>query len=391
MSNHRAGHYHYHLSRIRLTELRRLYWAHTVKELASSLVTIFVPIYLYRLHYSMAAIMSYFLLLSVAWGLTQGLALRWANKFGFNRAMGLSLLIQGLQILMLATIKQAHWPLWSIAIVGGISISLYWTQFRACFTRSLAHRRVGPAVGVSSALLMLAYGVAPAIGGAIASWLGIGILYGVTMLCFVAAALPLFTGSEFMKGEPFRIQDLRLRNVWKDLVANQGSEVDGMIATTVWPLFIFLLVPTYVGVGILSSAVVIASIIIALYAGSRQTKKMSKYLNNGVSIVGLTNAIRLAIQSVGQIASVNFANGLGEALIVTPFYSRYYHNAEREPLLPYVYAMLIACAVADILLFGTLALISLVVSVKLALTIGLVLAIPGSLAIRLMREPARQS
>ena len=384
---HRAGHFHYHILRIRLSELRRLYWAHTVKELANSMVTIFVPIYLYRLHYSLAAIMGYFLWSSVFWGVTQKPAKRWANRIGFNRIMGLGLLVQGLEILMLATIKQAHWPLWLIGLVYGISISLYWTQFRACFARSLLHHRPGPAVGISSALLMLAYGIAPAIGGAVASWLGITVLYGLTMLCFVAAALPLFTGPEFMEREPFEMRELHWRTIWRDLAANQGGEVDAMIATTVWPLFIFLLVPTYVGVGVLSSVAVIASIVIALYVSRRQARKMSGYLKHGVSVVSLTNAIRLAMQSAGQIAGVNFFNGLGEALVITPFYSRYYHNAEREPLLPYVYAMLIACAVSDTLLFGFLLLLSLVVSVKVVLAVGLILAIPGSYAMRLMRAP----
>jgi MFS family permease len=384
MTQH-AGHYHYHIIRIRLSELRRLYWAHTVKELAGSMVTIFVPIYLYRLHYSLPAIMGYFLWASVIWGVTQKPALLWANRIGFNRAMGLSLLVQGLQILMLATIKQAHWPLWSIALVWGVSISLYWTQFRACFARSLLHHRVGPAVGISSALLMLAYGIAPAIGGAIASWLGIGVLYGLTMVCFVAAALPLFTGPEFMEREPFIMRELRWRKIWRDLAANGGSEVDAMVATSVWPLFIFLLIPSYVGVGILSSVAVIASIIIALYVGQRQARKMTSYLNNGAGVIGLTNTIRLAIQSVGQIAGVNFFNGIGQALVVTPFYSRYYLNAEHEPLLPYMYAMLIACAAADILLFGFLLILSLLVSTKTVLILGLILAIPGGYAIRFIR------
>jgi len=384
---HHAGHYHYHIVRIRLSELRRLYWAHTVKELASSLVTIFVPIYLYRLHYSLTAIMGYFLLSSVFWGLTQAPAMRWANRVGFNRAMGISLLVQGGQILMLATIKSLHWPLWSIALVWGVSISLYWTQFRACFTRSLLHKHVGPAVGISSALLMLAYGIAPAIGGAIASWLGISVLYVLTMLCFVAAALPLFFGSEFMEHEPFEMQHLRLRKIGRDLIANMGSEVDAMVASTIWPLFIFLLVPTYVGVGILSSVSVIASIIIALYVGQRQTRKMSSYLKNGVNVISLTNTVRLVIQSLSQVAGVNFFNGLGQALVVTPFYSRYYLNAEHEPLLPYVYAMLMACAVGDIILFAFLMVLSLLVPVKVVLVTGLILAIPGSYAIGLIRAP----
>jgi MFS family permease len=383
---HHAGHYHYHVIRIRLSELRRLYWAHTVKELASSLVTIFVPIYLYRLGYSLTAIMGYFLWATVFWGVTQAWALHWASRIGFNRAMGLSLLIQGLQILMLATLPHAHWPLWSVALVWGVSISLYWPQFRACFTRSLSHRRVGPVVGISSALLMMAYGIAPAIGGAIASWLGIGVLYMLTMLCFVAAALPLFVGPEFMQHQPFKVRDLRWREVWRDLIANLGSEVDAMVATSIWPLFIFLLIPTYVGVGVLSSVAVIASIIIALYVGHRQARKMSGYLKHGTNVISLTNAIRLAMQSAGQIAGVNFFNGLGQALMVTPYYSRYYLNAEREPLLPYLYAMNAASMVGDVLLFSFLLVLSLLAPVKVVLAVGLILAIPASYAIRLIRS-----
>jgi MFS family permease len=384
--SHNAGHYHYHLTRIRLSELRRLYWAHTFKELAASLVTIFVPIYLYELGYSLPAILGYFLWVTIFWGLTQAPMLHLANRIGFNRSMGLSLIIQGLQMLMLATIKQFHWPLWSIALVWSISISTYWPQFRACFTQSLLHKKVGPAVGLSSALLLMAYGIAPAIGGAIASWFGIGVLYVITILCFVVGALPLFTGKEFLERQPFRIRDLPFRRVWRDLLANFGSEMDAMVATSVWPLFIFLLVPSYVGVGILSSVAVIASIIIALYVGQRHAKRMSGYLKNGTNVISLTNAGRLIIQSAGQVAGINFFNGLGQALMVTPYYSRYYLNAEREPLLPYLYAMNAASMLGDLVLFSLLLPLSLVLSAKVVLTIGLIMVIPGSYTIRFIRS-----
>ena len=382
----------YHIHRtayhsLRLKELGRLYWAHTVRGLASNLVTIFVPIYLYKLHYSIRAIMVYFMLASVFWGITQAPILRWSNRIGFNKAMGLGLLGEGLQILMLATITRYHWPLWLIALVWGIAISLYWPQLRANFTRSLLHRKVAPAVGTSSALLMLSLGVAPAIGGAIASWLGITLLYVIAMLCFAAAAAPLFTGKELIKHEEYTLRGIPWRKIWRDLIANMGSEVDAAIAANVWPLFIFLIVPTYAGVGLLSSMAVIASIIIAFYVGQRKQKEITGYLKNGAGVIGLTNAIRLVTQSVGQIAGINFFNGLGQAIAVTPFYSRYYQNAEREPLLPYVYAMQMTCVVGDVAVFGLLVLLSFVVSVKAVLAIGLIVAIPAGLAIRLIRTP----
>lgn len=384
----RVTHHYYHI--LRLKELRRLYWAHTVKELAGAMVSIFVPIYLYRLHYGIPAIMSYFLVGTLFWGLTQAPLLRWSSRVGFNRAMGVSLIIEGLQILMFATLPHFHWPLWLIAVVWGTSLSLYWPQFRACFTRSLLHRQIAPATGTSSALLMLALGIAPAIGGAIASLLGIGVLYVVSTLCFIAAALPLFVGPEIINQEKFSLGAIPWREAWRDLVANGGSEVDGSIASSAWPLFIFLIIPSYVGVGLLSSVGVIASIIIALYVSRRPIKRMTGYLRNGANVVALTDAIRLIAQSVGQIAGLNFFYGLGQALMVTPFYSRYYQNAESEPLLPYVYAMQMVCVLGDALLFGSLLLLSLVAPTKVVLVVGLLIAIPAGYCIRLIRAPRVQ-
>lgn len=350
------------------------------------MASIFVPIYLYKLGYSLSAILMYFLLATVVWGVTQLPTLRFASRVGFNRCMGLSLLIEGFQILMLATIPQLHWPLWVLATVYGIQISTYWPQFRACFARSLLHQRAGPAVGLSSALLMFALGIAPAVGGAIASWLGIGILYTVAMLCFAAAALPLLSGPEIIRRESFSVRDISWRRIKRDLIANGGSEIDAVVAGDIWPLFIFLLVPSYVGVGVLSSVAVIASMIIALYVGHRRSNKQTPYLNNGTGVVSLTNAGRLITQSTTQIAGINFFNGLGQALLVTPFYSRYYHNAEREPLVPYVYAMMVACVIGDCLLYGSLLLLSLTLSINVVLTIGLLIAVPASYAIKYIRR-----
>lgn len=384
MTRRTTPHHHtYHLQRMK--ELRHLYWAHTIKSLAAGMAAIFVPIYLYKLGYSLSAIFFYFLVTTLVWAATQLPALRFASRVGFNRCMGLSLLVEGFQILMLATIPQLHWPLWLIASVYGVQISTYWPQFRACFARSLMHQKAGPAVGLSSALLMLALGVAPAVGGTIASWLGISVLYTVAMLCFAAAALPLLSGPEIIKQESFRMRDISWRRIRRDLIANGGSEIDAVVAADIWPLFIFLLVPSYVGVGILSSVAVIASMIIALYVGHRRSIRQAPYLNNGTGVVSITNAGRLITQSASQIAGINFFNGLGQALLVTPFYSRYYQNAERELLLPYVYAMMAACMIADCLLYGSLLLLSLVLSIKIVLTIGLLIAVPASYAIRYIR------
>lgn len=385
MIHHGARHHYFH--HIRLTELRRLYWAHSIRTLAVTMTTIFVPIYLYRLGFTLTEILTYFLVMSVAWALVLYPAMRLANAIGFNRAMGLSMVFYGVQILMLATLPQISWPLWLLAVLFAIAVALYWPQFRASFAYSLLHTKVtGTAVGLSSALTLLAYGLAPAIGGAIATYLGIWILYVLAMACLVVAALPLMTGPDAIRHQPFRLRDINLRRVWPDLTANAGGEVDDVVDGMIWPLFIFLLVPTYVGVGILSSVTVMASIAIALYTGRNQaTHGTASYLKGGTTIISLNSMFRMLTQSAGQIAGVNFLGGLGHALTETPFNSRYYQNADQEPLLPYMFYMQFASALGDILLFGALLIFSLFASIQTVLLIGLLIAAPCGFAMRYMR------
>jgi len=379
---------HQHLfHHVRLSELKRLYFAHSVRTLAATMTTIFVPIYLYRLGYVLPEIVGYFLMLSVLWAVVLYPLMRFANFIGFHRAMGISMFFYGAQILVLATIPQFHWPLWFPAVLFSVAISLYWPQFRACFAHSLLHLKVkGGAVGLSAALTMCAYGIAPAVGGAIATYFGIWVLYIVAMVCFIAAALPLLGGQEVIRKQPFRLRDVRLRRIAPDLAANASSEVDEVVDSVVWPLFVFLLVPTYVGVGILSSIAVIASILIALYTGKREAARGTwGYLKHGSNLISLTSALRLFAQSAPHIAGVNFFAGIGRALAETPYTSRYYKNADKEPLLPYMYFMQLAASLGDTILFGALFILSLLLPMEIVLIAGLFIAVPAGFVMRYIR------
>ncbi len=350
------------------------------------MTSIFIPIYLYRLHFSITEIMGYFLIFAIAWGLLQYPIMRFSNFIGFNRAMGISMIIQGIHVVMLATIPIYHWPLWLVASVWAILVAMYWPNFRACFAKSLLHKKVGPSVGLSIALLLLAYGLAPVFGGAIATQFGIFMLYILAMVLFVSASIPLFSGREIIKRQPFDLKAIKWRRIWKDLVANMGSEVDDTIGAFIWPLFIFLLIPSYIGVGILSSVSVIACMLIAFYVGHKEVSKGARgYLNKGTMTITLMNTFRLFTQSASQIAGVNFINGLGRALLTTSYDSRYYQNAEREPLLPYIYLMLTICAVGDFIIFSILWIISLFAPIGVVVAVGLILAVPASYLIRLIR------
>ena len=71
--------------------------------------------------------------------------------------------------------------------------------------------------------------------------------------------------------------------------------------------------------------------------------------------------------------------------MATPFNARYYENANEEPLLPYVYAMMIVSALGNLVLFAILLVVSFFAPIQTVLLVGLLLAIPAGFAVRLIR------
>ncbi len=382
----RASHSHLHFHLPQLTEVRRIYWSHSLKSVATNLVSIFIPIYLTKLGYDLGEIMLFYLLMAAFWGLLQYPLFKFSNRIGTNKAMALSFIVHFAQLVLLATLPSAGWPLWLIALSWGTYIALYWPCFRASFAKGLTGKHPGRSVGLSSALIMMAYGIAPAIGGIVATVFGINAVYVAAMLLLVVAALPLLTGPEIIKNDPFDLSKLRLRRIWRDLLANGSSEVDDVALSSLWPLLIFLIIPTYAGVGILSSLAVISGIVIAIYIGRREERRGThRYLSQGVAVTATSNAARLATETAGQIATVNLVSGVGHAMLSTPYATEYYREADREPRLPYVYAMMTACALFDTVFFGILFVLAAVVPDKTVLIAGLAAVVPLTFAIRLIR------
>lgn len=382
----KATHAHPHFHKPRLTEVRRIYWSHSIKLIAANLVTIFIPIYLLNLGYDLGEIVLYYLFMAVLWGVLQYPILKLSNRIGTNKAMAVSFGIQFIQLLLLATLPAMRWPLWSISLTWAVYVAFYWPCFRASFAKGLAGKFPGRSVGISNALTTVAYGIAPAVGGIVATVFGITSIYIAAMGLLVIAAIPLLNGPEIIKNDPFKLSKLRLPRIRRDLFANAASEVDDMALSIIWPLLIFLIFPTYAGVGILSSVAVISGIVISLYVGRREERKgVRRYLDQGVAVTAVSNAGRLVAETTASIATVNLFSGLGHALINTPFVTEYYREANREPRLPYMYAMMVACAIADSLFFALMFVLAQLIPDKTVLAAGLAAIVPITLAIRLIR------
>ncbi len=198
-------------------------------------------------------------------------------------------------------------------------------------------------------------------------------------------AVTILRGRDIVKHRPFRPRQLS-RRVLPDLAANATFSAAFIVDMVVWPLFIFLLLKSYAGIGILSSVVVLSSALVAVMVGRRADRRGERhYLKEGSWIASVTNGFRLVAASAAHVFGINLLGGVSQSLLTTSMMSRYYKHADKDPRLEYVWAMETAHLCGWLVLTTVLFLLASFLPTNLTLGAFLALAIPLSFGVRLMR------
>jgi hypothetical protein len=378
------AHSHYHL--LRMKEMGRVYWCHSVGAAGVGVISIFTSIYLLKNGFSFSAVIGFLFMQQLFSTAMFRPAAELLQLRPPNQALASGSLFFMIFLGMLSTINIYHWPLWLIALVWSLNRTTYWTAFHYLFSLSRAHVHGGRQIAKLAALITVGGTVAPAIGGIIATAFGITYSYMLAVgLLFVAIAPLLFdkTGPERASLSFSRVD---IRNMRSDLIAQLMNGAACMADQNIWPIFIFLLVSSYAGIGTLSTAIAVASVVVTIYVGRKQEQKGERtYIKRGMATSSMANIGRVLAHNGSQIFSVNLLTGIGRALYVTPYMNRYYHNADGEHRLGYVVAMEIAFSLGGsahmLLLLG----LSLFLSAKIVLSIGFSIAAVCILGLRLIR------
>lgn len=374
---------HYHLSRLK--ELKKLFFAHSIAGIAASFIGIFIPIYMLTIGYAVVELITLYFFIGLFKLILLPAVFYMISRVGGNIAMAVGLAGEIVAFLLLATLPQYSWPLAGVAFFKAIHGASYYAAFHANFSLSRSHEKTGRSVG-KLYIITLALGiVTPAVSGYIASFYGINWLYGAAIALFVVSSILLLKGGKF-EAPGFAIDKIPFRRPLRDYAANFAQNFSGLSDIFAWTLLVYFIIPSYVGVGFISSISVLSSFLITLYVGKKEDTSSEKpYISLGSLLATVASVIRAVVVTPLQVVGVNFLSGVSSTLLSNAFTSRYYRNSDNELRLEYMFGMEIANASAWIIFFGGLYLLSLVFSVHSILVMGVLAAIPATLAIRFMR------
>lgn len=363
----------HHLNR-RDKELNEVYFAMSIKTLSFSLISIFIPIYLYSLGFSLRDIFFYFAFYYLLSSMGEYLSGRLTLRFGSKHILALSFPMMAINLLVLLSMSVYHWPLLLLSMTTAIAGVLFWVPYHDDFSKAKHKKNAGKEVGKTAILVAIIGSLGPIIGGIIAEEISINVTIVISILILLTAVFPLFKSREIIEKRRLNMSLFSYKKSIRDVLAYGGYGLSESATMVVWPLFIFLILGSYKQVGFIMTFALLVSIAVTIGIGKITDKYgRSKILKVGSIFSFFAYIGRLAVNSSGIAYIVNTLTSVGHIFIYIPFVSDYFIHADKGARTEYIVGMEMGVDFIKALGFFVLLLATYFFDTNLVLTIGIII------------------
>ncbi|MBI4983066.1 MFS transporter [Candidatus Woesearchaeota archaeon] len=313
-------------------ELTQIYISAAIRSFSLSLISLFIPLYLYQeMGVSFSHTLYFYFVYSLALALISPLAAKFTSKYGCKHSVLISVPIYMLFILLLYLLPVMKVPLIIIGIILGASLAFYWMGMHLIFCHASDHKHRGEELGKREGISILATMLGPFLGGLMIKFAGFKLLFLVTSLFLFASAFCLFFSKENRFHCNFSFRTLWDKKYWKDSLffISRGTRV--IAAGVIWPLFIFIILRDYLSLGITESILAGASAVLLWLVG-----KYSDHINKHIllKIATLFESIswflRAGVSTVAQVFGVTVFGSLTYGIFEAPAGALEYDKAKSD-------------------------------------------------------------
>jgi len=383
LSEHRLNSHHLH--RIKFSELNEIYLFMTLRSFLVAMASIFIPIYLYNLHYSIQAIILYYFYLFLFEACFEIVSSYSILRFGPKHNIALSVPFLILHFLLLSNIGTYHWPLWLLSLIQAISMALFWQGYHFDFSKAKHRGSAGKEVSKMYIILWFVSALAPFFGGLIAERYGMQYVYLLVLIGLILALIPLFSTSEPWVKDHFVLKRVKIRDIYRQQLSYAGSGIEASVSLFMWPFFVYLIVKSYEMVGALASLASLAGVFTTYMVGKKADKKLKpNYIKRGSYLTGVSYFLRLYAKTAAHVLFFNVFGSICHAIFLSPWFAEYYLHADEESRLEYLFLMEITTDLSRVLFFGLIFIFSLYFSLELTLIIGILIGGLASFLISVM-------
>jgi len=311
-------------------------WMHV---LARSMISIFIPIFLLMMGYSISHVILYLLIFNIF-----DFPLNFVAKWITQRIGARLVIMLGsfCYIAFFACLYYLTFGNWTLLIVMALFAALYdtfyWVAHIYFFLNcEKKYRNVTKGVSILYIVKRVAGILAPIIGALILIFTSKEILIIISMVILALSVLPLFKMKHIKDkptGKATNIKEFfKDGNVTKEYIIQGIYSFHSVAEGIIWPIFIFTLFKTVESVAIIPVIVSITVIIFIFFTGKIKKRDRTKVMALGAFLLAITWILRLVIDnSIFYYFSV-FLIGLFSVLVSLPLDSNLFEKGSKKDAL----------------------------------------------------------
>ncbi len=349
-------------------QVKELYSSTLILNFAAMAISLFEPVFLYLIFIkthdlagSLQLVLYFYLVVYALYFVLLPLGAKIAKGFGYEHTIALSTVFMVIYYACLFAGQFHPLTLWIAAVVYAIDKALYWPAYHADFARFSNNGERGREISNLTVLNSAVEVIGPLGAGFILKFYDFKILFILASVLIFLSNIPMLITKEKVQPKPFPYFEAykrlfskeRRRYFWAYL--GFGEE---LIAMVIWPIFIYLVVGDFLGLGLISGFSIILATAVYLYIGHISDKHDRRVVLRAGSIFYFFGWLfRLLARTVMGIFMIDSYSRITKQAVVIPMMSDVYQEAKEESVM------------------GT------VVFFEMALTIGKILAMLLSIAL----------
>lgn len=266
LSHHLPHYFQKHFSR----RLEELYLSVAILDFALAAVALFEPVYIFQLGYSLRSILLFFLLAYALYFFTVPLGGKFVARFGPERSIAISTILLVGYYGGLLLMKSYDWMFWVTPFLLTFQKTFYWPAYHVDFIRTSDQGQRGKEFSGLWSLTTLMYILGPLVGGLVITTVGFPALFFGVIAVIILSNIPLFVQPIDHQPESFSyrqsfIMPFTRRHI-KSTLAYLGFGEE-FVMQFIWPVFIVLVVKSYLELGGLIAVASLLTALATLYIG----------------------------------------------------------------------------------------------------------------------------
>lgn len=352
---------HYFSRRLSL-QIEELYAATAIGDLGVSIMLLFEPIFLFTvLNFTIQQVLWYYALVYFCYALFIPIGARIVSVSGYYHGIFYGTFFMIGYWLLLYNSTYYNYLIWLAPVVLAMYKSLYWPAFHASISRFAGQHQKGREFSALYAIVNLTRIAGPFIGGLVGSYYGLQGSLLLASVIYFCSFIPLFIRKEEFVPKPYQFKwTLEMYKKYPKKFLGYLGFGEELIVLTIWPIFIYTVVKTFEGTGLLATLSTLVATVLALYLGKvTDTKSKGMLIKIGAFMTSLVYLARFMVNGYTSIFAVDALSRTSKDIVFIPLSAVTYERAESTHIMPYVVffeqslaiGKLLACLLG-IILFG---------------------------------------